>query len=389
LSELEKVLGDANMAVEVRRRYVEEVTGVKLDAVARHVLNFNELYGRNIENAIGAVQMPLAVAGPLLMRGEHVKGEYYVPLATTEGALVASINRGMKMVRESGGAYSVVINDGMARAPLFKLPSVEAAIRFVEWVKSNFDEIKRVAESTTRHGKLIRIDPFIVGNNVWLRLVFSTGDAMGMNMVTIAADAVAKYVTDAYPEAELVALSGNMCVDKKPNAVNFLLGRGKTVVAEALIRRDVLAQVGVEPEDVHEVNVRKNLLGSALAHSYGFNAHFANMLLAFYLATGQDAANIVEGSQGVVHAEVQEGDLYFSVTLPNLIVGTVGAGKDLDFARDALARLGCLEERPEGANARRLTPSVRKPGVSDAGRHCSPVLAAVAAIRSEAPPRTG
>lgn len=352
LSELEKVLGDANAAAEARRRFIEEVTGAKLDAVSRHILDFNQLYGRNIENAIGAVQLPLAVAGPLLMRGEHAKGEFYVPLATTEGALVASINRGMKMIRESGGAYAVVVRDGMARAPLFRLSSAEDAVKFVEWVQSHLDEIRRVAESTTRHGKLIRVEPYVVGNNVWLRLVFHTGDAMGMNMVTIAADSVAKFISESYPSAELVALSGNMCVDKKPNAVNFLLGRGKSVIAEAVIRRDVLRRLGVEPEEVHDVNVRKNLLGSALAHSYGFNAHFANMIAAIFIATGQDVAQVVESSMGITWTEPREDGLYISVYLPSLEVGTVGGGTGLPTQKEALSMMGVAGPgNPPGINA--------------------------------------
>lgn len=216
----------------------------------------------------------------------------------------------------------------------------------------NFEEIKKVAESTTRFGKLREIQPFIVGNYVWLRFLFSTGDAMGMNMVTIASDAVAKYIAEKFPRARLVALSGNLCVDKKANAVNFILGRGKTVVAEALINREILKNMDTTPEAVHEVNVGKNLVGSALAHSYGFNAHFANIIAAIFIATGQDVAQVVESSMGIVTTEPREEGLYISVYLPSLEVGTVGGGTGLPTQKEALGLLGVAGPGdPPGVNA--------------------------------------
>jgi len=352
LHEFEKIYGDANKAAEERRKYLERVTGAKLENIGKTVIDLNAVVGRNIENVIGAVQVPVGVAGPLLVRGDYANGHFYVPLATTEGALVASVNRGAKLVTESGGARAKVLKDGMARAPLFRLPSLVEAVEFVNWVVQNFDEVKKVAESTTRHGRLKEIQPFVVGNYVWLRLVFSTGDAMGMNMVTVASDAVAKHLQERFPNARLIALSGNMCVDKKPNAVNFLLGRGKTVVAEAVIKREVLGRLGVTPEAVYEVNVRKNLMGSALAHSYGFNAHFANIITALFIATGQDVAQVVESSMGITTTEPREEGLYISVFLPSLEVGTVGGGTGLPTQREALALLGVAGPGdPPGTNA--------------------------------------
>jgi hydroxymethylglutaryl-CoA reductase (NADPH) len=352
LHEFEKIYGDANKAAEARRQYLEKVVGVKLENIGKTIIDFNTVVGRNIENVIGAVQIPVGVAGPLLVKGDYANGYFYIPLATTEGALVASVNRGAKFITESGGARVKVLKDGMARAPLFRLPSLIDAVEFVEWVTQHFDELKKVAESTTRHGKLKEVQPFIVGNYVWLRLVFSTGDAMGMNMVTIASDAVAKYIQQHFPKAKLVALSGNMCVDKKANAVNFLLGRGKTVVAEAVVKREVLERLGITAEDVHEVNVRKNLIGSALAHSYGFNAHFANIIAAIFIATGQDVAQVVESSMGITSTEPRDEGLYISVFLPSLEVGTVGGGTGLPTQREALALLGVAGSgNPPGTNA--------------------------------------
>jgi hydroxymethylglutaryl-CoA reductase (NADPH) len=352
LHELDKALGDSNRAAEYRRRFLERKLGVRLEAIGSTAIDFNKAVGRNIENPIGAAQIPIGVAGPLLVEGRYARGAFYIPLATTEGALVASVNRGAKIVTESGGARAAVVKDGMARAPLFKLPSLADAVDFVEWVGAHREEIRRAAESTTRHGRLKDVQPFIVGNNVWLRFVFETGDAMGMNMATIASEAAARYIEENYPRAELVALSGNMCVDKKPNAVNFLMGRGKTVVAEATIRGDVLSRLGVTAEAVHEVNVRKNLLGSALAHSYGFNAHFANIITAIFIATGQDVAQVVESSMGITWTEPRDGGLYISVTLPSLEVGTVGGGTGLPTQREALSMLGVAGPGdPPGANA--------------------------------------
>ena len=352
LHEFEKIYGDANKAAEARRQYLEKTVGVRLENIGKTIIDLNTVVGRNIENVIGAVQIPVGVAGPLLVRGDYANGYFYVPLATTEGALVASVNRGAKFVTESGGVRVKVLKDGMARAPLFRLPSLVDAVEFVEWVTQHFDELKKAAESTTRHGRLKEVQPFIVGNYVWLRLVFSTGDAMGMNMATIASEAVAKYVQQHFPKARLVALSGNMCVDKKANAVNFLLGRGKTVTAEAVVKREVLERLGITAEEVHEVNVRKNLIGSALAHSYGFNAHFANIVAAIFIATGQDVAQVVESSMGITSTEPRDEGLYISVFLPSLEVGTVGGGTGLPTQREALALLGVAGSgNPPGTNA--------------------------------------
>ena len=353
LHELDKVLNDSNKATGIRRAYIEKVTGVKLDNVGRTVIDFNAVVGRNIENTIGAAQVPVGIAGPLRVIGDYANGTYYIPLATSEGALVASVNRGAKIITESGGARSKVINDGMTRAPVITVPSIVDAVELVNWVNEHFNEIKGVAESTSRHARLINIQPFIVGNNVWLRFKFTTGDAMGMNMVTIATDKAVKYILSNFPRARLVALSGNMCVDKKANAVNFLLGRGKTVVSEVVIPKSLLSGWGVTAEDVAEVNNRKNLLGSALAHSYGFNAHFANIIAAIFIATGQDVAQVVESSMGITWMEpLDNGDLYVSITLPSLEVGTVGGGTGLPTQREFLQMLGVYGSgNPPGTNA--------------------------------------
>jgi len=354
MHELEKILGNANSATYVRRKVIEKITGAELKHIGHYSIDFNDVVGKNCENTIGVVQVPLAVAGPLKVEGKYARGSFYIPLATTEGALVASVNRGCKIVTENGGVRTIVLNDYMSRAPVFKLKSINDVERFLQWIDENFENIKREAESTSRHARLIKIDKFVLGNNVWLRFRFKTGDAMGMNMVTIAVDRAVRYIVENFPEARLVALSGNMCVDKKPNALNIILGRGKTVIAEAVISRRYLEEkLGVLPEHVVEIVYRKNLLGSAYAASYGYNAHFANIIAAIFLATGQDIAQIVESSMGFTWAEIDENnDLYFTVTLPSLEVGTVGGGTRLPTQQEALKILGVAGPGdPPGTNA--------------------------------------
>ncbi len=358
IHELDKLLGSSNLATLVRRRFIERKIGSQLPSLASTIIDFDEVVGKNIENPIGAVQIPVGIIGPLKINGEYAKGEFYVPLATTEGALVASISRGAKAITLSGGAKTRIIYDGMTRAPLIWTPSVEEALRLVEWVRNHFGDIKSVAESTTRHGKLVDIRPYIAGNNVWLRFIYTTGDAMGMNMATIATDKACSYIEEKYPGTiKCLALSGNMCVDKKPALINMLEGRGKTVVAEAVIPHDIALKVlKAEPQLIHDINTRKNLLGSARAGAIAYNAHFANIITAIFIATGQDVAQVVESSMGYTWTEItNNGDLYVSVTLPSLEVGTVGGGTRLPTQREALRILGVEGGgNPPGTNAKKF-----------------------------------
>lgn len=361
LHRLDEVLGSSNKAAIVRRIFLEKKLGVVLSNIALTTIDWDEVVGRNIENPIGAVQVPLGIAGPLKVIGDYAKGEFYIPLATSEGALVASVNRGCKAVTLSGGVRVKIVNDGMTRAPLFWTPSINDAINFINWVNKHFNEIKREAESTTRHGKLIKIEPYIIGNNVWLRFIYTTGDAMGMNMVTIATDRACKFIESKYPKAKCLSLSGNMCTDKKPAFINMLHGRGKTVVAEAIVKRNIVREVlKTTPEDIIEVNTRKNLLGSIRAGSFSLNAHFANIIAAIFIATGQDAAQVVESSMGYTWTELAgEGDLYITVTLTSLEVGTVGGGTRLPTQREALQILGVYGPGdPPGVNAKKFAEIV-------------------------------
>ncbi|WP_297498825.1 hydroxymethylglutaryl-CoA reductase (NADPH) [Thermococcus sp.] len=362
LHQVEMYTEDKKLATEIRRRALERKLGVKLENIGHYSIDPNQLIGRNIENMIGVVQIPMGVAGPLKINGEYAKGEFYIPLATTEGALVASVNRGCSTLTEAGGVKTTIVDDKMTRAPLLKCPDARRAREVAEWVKNNLDYLQEKAVSrVTRHGKLMGVKPFIVGNNLYLRFEFETGDAMGMNMVTISSEEIMKAIEEHFPDVKYLALSGNLCVDKKPNATNFILGRGKTVIAEAVIPREIVEKkLKTTPELIAEVNYRKNLVGSAQAGSYGFNAHFGNIIGAIFLATGQDEAQITEGSHGITLAEVTpEGDLYVSITMPSLEIGTVGGGTRVPTQREALSIMGVAGGGdPPGSNAKKFAEIV-------------------------------
>lgn len=278
-------------------------------------------------------------------------------MATTEGALIASVNRGMKAIHEAGEVITKIFFDGMARAPVFKFNSIKDAYNFVRWVKDSFSKIKDIAESTTSHGKLLDIQTFILSNNVWLRFVFETGDAMGMNMATIASEEICNFIENSFEGASCIAVSGNMCSDKKQSITNTIFGRGKSVSAEIIIPKDILkSTLHTTAEAITEVNLRKNWLGSARAGNiYQFNAHFANIIAAIFLATGQDMAQVVESSSGYTWTENRDGDLYISITLPSLEIGTVGGGTRLPTQREALSIMGVEGSgNPVGSNARKF-----------------------------------
>ena len=342
LYQIDNFTENATEALDIRREFIEKHSGIELNQIANYTLDMELAFAKNIENPIGTVQIPIGVAGPLKINGEHAKDEFFVPLATSEGALLASVNRGCSAITASGGANARVIGDKMTRAPAIKTESVVESVKVKQWFEDKFDELKEIAESTTCHGKLVKIDPIIiVGNYVYPRFVYSTGDSMGMNMVTIATEKVlAKLYDDLGVHA--LALSGNLCVDKKPAAINIVEGRGKTVVADVLIPEAIVrTKLKTTAKSIEEVNVAKNLIGSAAAGSMAFNAHFANMIGAIFLATGQDEAHVVEGSLGITTAEDRDGDLYFSVNMPDLPIATVGGGTRLETANEGLKIIDC------------------------------------------------
>lgn len=341
LHEIDKYTSTTDEAVEIRRKFVEAFSNSSLDHISNYSLSMEDALKRNIENPIGTIQIPVGIAGPLEVHGEHADGDYFVPLATSEGALVASVNRGFSVIKLSGGATTRIIEDKMTRAPVIKTESVSEAVKIKQWIHTHFNQLKQAAETTTRHGKLVKIDPIIVvGKYVYPRFVYTTGDSMGMNMVTIATEKALELLTEE-TSAHVIALSGNVCVDKKPSALNLIEGRGKTIAAEITIPREyVEKKLKSTPEAIVEVNTSKNLIGSAIAGSMGFNAHYANMIGAIFLATGQDEAHIVEGSLGITVAEECNGDLYFSVTLPDVPLATFGGGTKLETAAECLEIMG-------------------------------------------------
>ena len=329
--------------VEDRRKAAEEFTGASLETVSKYGFD-PQTASKNIENMIGTTQIPLGYAGPVRISGEYADGEFLVPLATTEGALVASISRGMSVINSGGGARTMVCADAMTRAPVLRVEGIEHSKRVIDWIDSNKAAIDEAVAETTSHGRLVRIDEYPDGRSLYLRFAFETGDAMGMNMATIASESVCRLI-ERETGAVMVSVSGNMCSDKKPAAINMINGRGKTVVAEALIPKDVVEQrLHTTSAAVQETNYRKNLMGSSLAGTLGANAHAANMVAALYIATGQDPAQVVGGSMSVTSCEDVGGNLYISVRMPTVEVGTVGGGTRLPCQREALSMIGCLGE---------------------------------------------
>ena len=301
-------------------------------------------------------QIPMKMIGPVKITGPQLNENVNVPLATFEVPLWPSTSRGARVSRETEGIHTVIIDERMTRSVIFETLHAKQASDIAQDIQSCKQAINEVIIKSSRFIKLLDIHYQIIGNLLYVRLEFSTGDAAGHNMTTKAADYFMTWALEKYPSLQYVSISGNYCADKKVSAVNGILGRGKYVVSEITIPREVCFRIlKTEPEKIVKLNIEKNLLGSMLAGGLrSANAHFANILLAIYLATGQDAANIIEGSQGFVHATLRDEALYFSVTLPNIIIGTVGNSKNLDFVRKNLEMLGCLKKRNPGENARRL-----------------------------------
>ncbi len=357
---------DARVAGAVRRRAVElraQSAGrpLRLEHIGSYSFDPEVAASRHCENFAGVAQIPLGLVGPLRVIGEErndgVDDEVVVPLATTEGALLASVNRGCRALQEAGGAIARVENVGMTRAPVFRTSGVIQTQELLGWVRDHEDLIRNHAEATSRFLQLLEVRPLALGTTVFLRFRFATGDAMGMNMATIACDRIVRDLIEPQTGVACVALSGNYCVDKKPSAVNFQLGRGQRIWAEAVLPEATLARVlKTRAEALVEVQLRKNLHGSIAAGSMGFNAQFANVLSALFIATGQDLAHVVEGSMGLTHFEARDGGaVYASVYLPDVPLAAVGGGTGLATQREGLGILGIEPDRDRpGVAVRRL-----------------------------------
>eukprot|EP00253_Pinus_taeda_P010555 PITA_10555 len=354
---LESALGgDCRRAASVRRRALEMTTGRCLDGLPLDGFDYGSILGQCCELPIGYVQIPVGVAGPLLLDGI----ENMVPMATTEGCLVASTNRGCKAIHMSGGATSVLLRDGMTRAPVVRFPTARRAAQLKFYLESpnNYESLSLIFNSTSRFARLQGIKCAIAGRNLYMRFCCSTGDAMGMNMVSKGVQNVLDFLQKEFPDMDVISVSGNFCADKKPTAVNWIEGRGKSVVCEAVIPEAVVSKVlKTTVPALLELNMLKNLTGSALAGAMGgFNAHASNIVSAVFIATGQDPAQNIESSHCITMMEASGKDLHVSVTMPCIEVGTVGGGTQLASQAACLNMLGVKGANVEspGANAQTL-----------------------------------
>lgn len=337
-----RFIGQGYDAEQVRKRraWVEQKLGVSLPLVAACAIPTESMRG-NIENPIGSVQMPLGIAGPILVHGLHARGTYYVPMATTEGALVRSYERGMVMLTRAGGVTSRVFVDENVVSPFFAFDTVDEAARFALSLPGHFEALRAQAESTTKHGRLLRVEPRASGRSVIVSFRFYTGDAQGMNMIVKATERCAQWLV-AQGAAPRFKIFSGMCSEKRASGFVLAGGKGKTVVAGAHIPAAVLeTYMRVTPRRMVEV-WHDTVIGHLQANTVGYNGHYANGLTAMFIACGQDVANVANAAVGITDYELTpEGDLYASVTLPSLTVATVGGGVALGTSVECLKMLGC------------------------------------------------
>jgi hydroxymethylglutaryl-CoA reductase (NADPH) len=343
----DKIDNTGEEIIRKRQRFAEEFSGIQLRHVTQYSFDPKILDG-NIENFAGVAQVPIGLAGPLQIHGEHAQGDFVIPLATTEGTLVASYNRGIKVLNLSGGVQATVVDDCMQRAPVFVFESALEARHFRDWVDESLEGIRDAAESTSSVAKLRYIDTYLSNKFAYLRFNYSTGDAAGQNMVGRATFAACSWIMDRVPGILHFYLESNLATDKKASQVNVMRTRGKRVTAEATIPREVLEQhMRVDPETLHYHSNIANV-GAFLSGANNNGAHSPNGITAMFIATGQDVANVSESSAGIVYTEVTRadedhpgGDLYISITIPSLIVATYGGGTGLATQRECLELLGC------------------------------------------------
>ena len=326
---------------ERRAEFLRERTGITLDHVRKASFDPAVLPG-NIENFVGVAQVPIGLAGPLRINGEHAQGDFYVPLATTEGTLVASYSRGMRVLSESGGVTATVVKRSMQRAPVFMFRTALEARDFGEWLTANFEGAKAAAETTTRVGKLVEIEQYPLANMLYLRFNYTTGDAAGQNMTGKATFAACEWIRETHPLHPKYMLSGSIDTDKKHSAINTLRTRGRRVVAEAVIKAEVLERImRVDTKTLFRARQVSNA-GALLAGTAYNGPHAANGITAMFIATGQDVANVAESHAGITYAQLLDnGDYYWSVTLTSLIVASYGGGTGLPTQRECLELLGC------------------------------------------------
>jgi len=326
---------------EARCEFVRQKTGASLDTVSAYSIDPAVTRG-NVENFIGAIQIPLGLAGPMRIRGEHAQGDFYVPLATTEGTLVASYSRGMRAISESGGVKTTVVKHSMQRAPVFMFEDAIQARDFGAWLLDNFDRIGQVAEATTRSGKLTEIEQYPIANMLYTRFCYTTGDAAGQNMTGKATFVACEWIRENHPLKPEYILSGAMDTDKKHSMMNLIRTRGKRVIAEFTLKKEVARDLlRVEPKKLYRYR-QIAAVGAIQSGAAYTGAHSANGIAALFIATGQDEANVAESHAGITYGQLLDnGDYYWSVTLPAVICATYGGGTGLPSQRECLEVLGC------------------------------------------------
>tara|TARA_Y100000385_G_scaffold264975_1_gene298846 strand:+ start:4157 stop:5320 length:1164 start_codon:yes stop_codon:yes gene_type:complete len=337
-----KINNYADDIVSERQRFLNQQT--KKEAFHLHKYSFNpEVTEGNIENFIGVAQVPVGLAGPLLVNGEHAKGEFLIPMATTEGTLVASYNRGMKLCSALGGVKTTVIEDKMNRAPIFVFKDARRAREFGKWVDDNYAQIKELSESTSSIAKLIDIEQYTASKMIWLRFNFHTGDAAGQNMVTRATREACNWILAQKPKClEKFSLAANFDTDKKHSYINYIKTRGKRVVAEITVPKDLIKETFRVDAKTMAYQRGLSTTGSLLSGSVNNGAHSANGITAMFIACGQDVANVAESSAAIIYPEILDnGDYYFSITIPALIVATYGGGTSLPTQRECLEIMDC------------------------------------------------
>lgn len=327
--------------IEKRQQFFAAENGATLDHVGKYSIDPTTLKG-NIEHFIGVAQVPIGIAGPLKIDGEHANGEFVVPLATTEGTLVASYNRGMKLLNMSGGVKATIVDDAMQRAPVFVFSDARESRDFVKWINKNIDKIREEAEATSSVAKLTYIDHFLSNKFAFLRFNYRTGDAAGQNMVGRATFAACGWILDNYTGIQNFYLESNFATDKKASQINIMRTRGKRVTAEATIKREhLLSVMRVEPKQI-DYHGRVAGVGSFLSGVNNTGLHSPNGITAMFIATGQDVANVSESSAGIMYSELtEEGDLYISLTIPSLIVATYGGGTGIGTQKECLQLMDC------------------------------------------------
>lgn len=328
-------------AVKQRCAFIQQQTGVTLKHITHSSQDLYNLKG-NIENPIGVAQVPIGLAGPIRVNGEHANGDFYVPMATTEGTLIASYSRGMRVLSEIGGVKTTIIERYMQRAPVFHFDNAQDAREFGRWFDENLEKIRAIAESTTSIGKLSHVEQYGVSRMRFVRFNYTTGDAAGQNMCGKATYAACNWIADNYPKLNRYTLSGAIDTDKKHSHINTLHSRGARVVAEAVLPRALMLNtMRVDTKDLFAARQVSNV-GGMLAGTTNNGLHAANALAAIFIATGQDAANIAESQAGIVYVDLLDnGDLYWSITLPSLIVASYGGGTGLATQRECLEIMDC------------------------------------------------